>query len=80
MALPHWLTREEAADYARVSLRKLQHWISDGDLRSSKLGARRLIRRADLDAFLAGEAMPVDGEGDTPPPGWKPGSETGGEE
>lgn len=47
-----WLTLESAARYAHVSTRTLSRAIERGQLRSTCLGRRRLINRADLDAFL----------------------------
>lgn len=44
----------EAAAAAGVSLPFLYGAIADGSLRSAKIGKRRLIRVADLDAWIAG--------------------------
>lgn len=43
-----YLTRQEAAARLRISLATLDLRISRGELASHKLGARRLIRAADL--------------------------------
>ena len=48
-----WLTRHEAATYARVGLRTIDRWLASGQLRSSGgAGDRRLIRRDWLDQWL----------------------------
>ena len=48
-----WLSISEAAEYMRVSERKVQRVISSGRLRSTTLGRRRLLHRDDLDAFMS---------------------------
>jgi hypothetical protein len=47
-----WLTRSEAATYARVSLSKIDRAISAGTLTSTKRDGRRLTRRLWIDAWL----------------------------
>lgn len=42
----------EVADELRVSSRTVERLIREGRLRSFRLGTRRLIDRADLEAFL----------------------------
>jgi excisionase family DNA binding protein len=46
----------EAADVTSLSLRKLMDAIAAGELRSFKKGRRRVIFRADLEAYLRSEA------------------------
>ena len=46
-----WLSVREAADYLRVSERKLQRLIAKGRVRSTTVGRRRLLHRDDLDAL-----------------------------
>lgn len=50
------MTRKEAAEYLRVSMRKLDYLAEQGLLRRCKLGdgkrARVLYRRKDLDDFV----------------------------
>jgi excisionase family DNA binding protein len=46
-----WLTVREAADYLRVSQRTLERLIAAGELRSTNVERRRLVRREWLDAF-----------------------------
>jgi excisionase family DNA binding protein len=46
----------EAAIATSLSLRKITRAISAGELKSSKIGRRRIIQRRDLEAFLAGAA------------------------
>lgn len=50
-----WLTRREAAEYLRVSLRTLDRWIGSGKLPAHRK-SRRLVRlrRTDLDDFMMG--------------------------
>jgi len=52
-ATPDVLTRAEAARYARLSVRTLDEHVRSGAVRVAKRGNRVLIRRVDLDAFLA---------------------------
>jgi excisionase family DNA binding protein len=46
------LLLDEVAREARVSLSTVRFWIGAGKLPSVRPGRRRLVRRADLDAFL----------------------------
>lgn len=54
-----YFTREEAADYLRMSPRMLDNLSEAGDLRRAKLGEERkskvLFRRVDLDAYVEGQ-------------------------
>jgi excisionase family DNA binding protein len=43
---------QDAADVLRVSRQTIYRQIYTGDLRSFRVGDRRLIRRDDLEAFL----------------------------
>jgi excisionase family DNA binding protein len=47
-----WLSMSEAAEYLRISERKLQRLVAADRIRSTTLGRRRLLRREDLDAFM----------------------------
>lgn len=47
---PVWLSLSEAADYKRVSLSTIVRLRKQGRLRSSYVGRRVLVLRADLDA------------------------------
>ena len=47
------LRLEEVAAEARAPLSSVRYWISSGRLPSVRPGRRRLVRRIDLDAFLA---------------------------
>ena len=49
-----WLTLDQAADYSHLSARTLARLIASGELRSTCVGRRRLVHRADLDALLGG--------------------------
>ena len=44
---------EEVAAVARVTTETVRYWIKRGRLRSVRPGRRRMIRRDDLEAFLA---------------------------
>jgi excisionase family DNA binding protein len=44
----------EAAAATSLSLRKITRAISSGELKSSKIGRRRIIQRNDLETFLRG--------------------------
>jgi excisionase family DNA binding protein len=48
-----WLSLEAAAKYAYVSQRTLERRIARGQLRTTCIGRRRLVHRADLDAMNA---------------------------
>ena len=49
----HMMSRREAAAYLRVSQRKLDQMIADGELARAKFGSSVRIDRADLDALIA---------------------------
>lgn len=51
-----FLLLEECADVARVSVSTVRHWIKAGKLRTFKPGRRRLVLRADFEAFLEGRS------------------------
>jgi len=46
------LSRREAADALRVSLRTLDYLIASGTLRGSRIGRRILIPRSELEQLL----------------------------
>lgn len=48
-----YLLLQEIAEETRTPLSTVRHWIATGRLPSVRPGRRRLVRRADLDAFLA---------------------------
>lgn len=50
-------TREEAAQFLRVSLSWLHELIKTGQLHTIKAGRRRLIPRASLTAYIRGEKV-----------------------
>lgn len=57
MADPHYLTPAQVADELQVTVVTVRRWINSGVLRASKAGPRRwMVRRTDLDAFLAASA------------------------
>lgn len=49
------LILEEVAELTRAKLETVRFWIKQGKLRSIRPGRRRLVRRQDLEAFLANE-------------------------
>lgn len=49
-----YLSRPEAADYLRVSLRTLDGLAASGDPPAIRLGTRVVFDRADLDVFMTG--------------------------
>ena len=49
---PVFLTRQEAAFVATLSLRKIAAVIASGDLRTIRIGDRRIVRRVDLESFM----------------------------
>ena len=51
--LPPILTVREAAQYMRVSRSRLYELLAQGVCPSLKIGRRRMIRRADLEEYLA---------------------------
>lgn len=58
---PAGLGIEAAAAYIGVSATTLRNMSADGSApRPVNIGARRIYRRADLDAWL--ESLPIDGE------------------
>ena len=54
--LPVWLTRQEAADYARRSVDTIDNWCAHGYIEKSKLGGGKagtvLISRESLEKFI----------------------------
>jgi excisionase family DNA binding protein len=52
-----YLTPDEAAAYMRCSRQRVHDLCSQGRLPRVKDGARLLVRRADVDRYLAGEAV-----------------------
>lgn len=56
-----WLSIDEAASYLRVSKRTVERLLADETIPSSRVDRRRIVRRADLDAYTA-----TAGEGEAP--------------
>lgn len=50
---PAAFTAEEAADYLRISRAGIYRLMRDRKLPRAKIGDRTVLRRVDLDAFLA---------------------------
>jgi excisionase family DNA binding protein len=59
----------ECAAHARVPVSTVRHWIAIGRLPSVRPGRRRMVRREDLEAFLACATAPQ-----LPPSPTSPGS------
>lgn len=51
--IPEVLTLDEAADHLRVSVRQVQRLRQTGALPATRIGSRAVVRRVDLDAFIA---------------------------
>jgi excisionase family DNA binding protein len=47
------LILEEVAELTRANIETVRFWIKEGKLRSLRPGRRRLVRRLDLESFLA---------------------------
>jgi excisionase family DNA binding protein len=52
--VPRWLTPAEACEFARIGRTTLYRLCRKGHIRPRKIGARTLIARAELDAFIDG--------------------------
>lgn len=62
MAEEQYLTPTQVAEELHVTVVTVRRWIANRELRATKAGPRRwMIRRSDLDTFLAagGQAGPV---------------------
>lgn len=57
--LAHYLTRKEAAEYLRVSLRTIDNLIARRSLSCIRLGGRTLLRRSALEQALARLEIPA---------------------
>lgn len=61
--MSEWLSLEEAAKRARVSVSTIRHWIRVRGLQSRRPGRRRVVDLATLDRFID-----LDGRTDPPAP------------
>ncbi len=52
-----YLLLSEVAEIARTSVDSVRSWVRSGRLRSVKPGRRRLIRREELEKFLARDGL-----------------------
>lgn len=52
-----YLLLEEIAEISRTSVGSVRAWIRTGRLPSVKPGRRRLVRRSDLEGFLARDLL-----------------------
>lgn len=55
-----YLSVAEAAQLARVSSGTVRRWVRTGELTRHEAGARVLVRRDELERFLACEVVPID--------------------
>ncbi len=53
---------EEVAEYCRTTVPTVRHWVATRRLKSIRPGRRRLVRRSDLEAFLASSAAEEEGD------------------
>lgn len=58
MTAETYLLLAEVAKETRTTVSTVRYWIASGKLPSVRPGRRRLVRRTDLDAFLASSATP----------------------
>ena len=59
---PHCLllSRRDAAAYLGISLRSIDYLVTQGQLRTRAIGRRRLVARAELDAYArSNHPMPI---------------------
>lgn len=56
--IPPYLTPQEAGEYLRATKQRVYDLVSSGRLKRVRDGGRSLIRRDDLDAYLAGGDRP----------------------
>lgn len=55
--LPKLYTRQEAADYLRVTVKTIHEWIKDGKINSTKIGGKRYFTEEHILEFIKnGEA------------------------
>lgn len=52
-----YLLLGEIAEETRTPISTVRHWVAIGKLPSVRPGRRRLVKRADLDAFMAASAV-----------------------
>jgi excisionase family DNA binding protein len=65
MSVESFLTPAQIADELHVTVVTVRRWITTGELRASKAGPRRwMVRRSDLDEFLAGGARALSAIGE----------------
>ena len=61
LAEDQYLTPAQVADELHVTVVTVRRWIANRELKATKAGPRRwMIRRSDLDAFLAGGGQRAD--------------------
>lgn len=55
-----YLSVREAADLARCSVYTIRRWVRAGELSKKMAGSRLLVRRAELEKFLACDVVSID--------------------
>src|SRR5688572_13646725 len=55
-----YLSVKEAATLARVSVYSIRRWIKRGELTKHEAGKRLLVKRAELERFLACDVVAID--------------------
>lgn len=55
-----YLSVAEAAAFARVSPGTVRRWVRRGELTRHEAGARVLVKRDELEKFLACDVVPID--------------------
>lgn len=53
------LTKPEAADYLRISIRKLDYLVAAGDIAPTRIDGRVLFSRSELDRYIVSRTAPV---------------------
>ncbi len=54
---PRWLTLEEAADYARASVKKMRTWIEQGYIYGFRRTGKYVIDRESIDKWYNSEKI-----------------------
>jgi len=59
-ATAEYLSVREAAELARVSVYTIRRWVRRGELTKHEAGSRLLVRRDELERFLACDVVTID--------------------
>ena len=57
MSSTPYLTRDEAAEYVRTTVRGFDHWVASRGVPSVRRGRIRLFRKDVLDRVMSNDAM-----------------------